>query len=282
MRFLRRTRRPLSLFVRALPIVLAAASASAVTVDFEDVGASLPPGSFVNDSFGFTSQGVGFNNDFTDFGGGFTTWGGFSYSNVEDATTPGFFNQYASYAGGGAAAGGGTQAGGTYGVGFEDTFASLRPRITFTSDTLVESIELTNTTYAGLSMRDGDGFAKKFGGVSGDDPDFFLLTIHALDAANAETGTLDVYLADYRFANNALDYILRDWTSFDLSSLGLVRALEFSLSSSDNGAFGMNTPAYFVLDDLVAVPEPASALSLALGLSALGSWRRRASGTCAV
>jgi hypothetical protein len=265
-----------------LPFLLVATSASAVNVDFEDVGASLPPGSFVNNSLGFTSRSVGFNNEFSDFGGGFVTWGGFSYSNVQDATTPGFFNQYASFAGGGAAAGGGTQPGGTYGVGFEDTFASVRPRITFASDTLVESVKLTNTTYAGLSMRDGDGFAKKFGGASGNDPDYFLLTIHALDAANVETGTLDVYLADYRFANNTLDYILADWTRFDLSSLGAVRALEFSLSSSDNGDFGMNTPAYFVLDDLVAVPEPASGLSLAVGLSAVGLWRRRVQGTRAV
>jgi hypothetical protein len=42
-------------------------------------------------------------------------------------------------------------------------------------------------TYAALSMRDGDGFAKQFGGASGDDPDYFLLTITGRDALDAIT-----------------------------------------------------------------------------------------------
>jgi hypothetical protein len=34
----------------------------------------------------------------------------------------------------------------------------------------------------------------------------------------------------------------------DLSSIGAVRTIEFTLSSSDNGDYGMNTPSYFCLD----------------------------------
>ena len=51
------------------------------------------------------------------------------------------------------------------------------------------SVRLTNTTFAALSMRDGDAFAKQFGGVSGDDPDWFLLTIDGLDAGGASVGS---------------------------------------------------------------------------------------------
>jgi hypothetical protein len=39
--------------------------------------------------------------------------------------------------------------------------------------------------------------------------------------------------------------------------------LEFSLSSSDIGSYGMNTPAYFALD--MVVPEPGTLVLLALG-----------------
>jgi hypothetical protein len=38
--------------------------------------------------------------------------------------------------------------------------------------------------------------------------------------------------------------------------------VEFNLSSSDMGAWGMNTPGYFVIDTVV--PEPASLMLLAL------------------
>ena len=62
---------------------------------------------------------------------------------------------------------------------------------------------------------------------------------------------MDVYLADYRFADNSLDYILDTWTFVDLKPLGEVATLEFALSSSDTGDFGMNTPAYFCLDTLI-------------------------------
>jgi len=121
-------------------------------------------------------------------------------------------------------------------------------------------------------MRDGDAFAKRFGGPSGDDPDFFRLTIQGFDAANASTGSVDFFLADYRFENAALDTIVGGFTTLDLSTLGTLRALEFTLSSSDGGPFGMNTPAFFAIDDVVAVPEPGSALAAGVGLIALGAW----------
>ena len=38
---------------------------------------------------------------------------------------------------------------------------------------------------------------------------------------------------------------------------------------SDIGAFGINTPQYFAIDDLRTIPEPASALLLGLGLAGL-------------
>jgi hypothetical protein len=259
----------------SLILWLMAAPAAALVVDFEDVGASLPSGSFVRDT-PFSSQGVAFDNLFTDFGGGFSTWAGFAYSNVQDVTTPGFVNQYAAYTLPPATMGN------THAVGFVDTFVPFLPRITFSSDVQAETVKVTNATYAALSMRDGDAFAKKFGGASGSDPDFFRLTIEGFDAASRSTGTIDFLLADYRFADDAQDYIVSAFTEVDLTSLGTVRSLAFTLDSSDVGPFGLNTPLYFALDDLVVVtesgvaaPEPGAGLLYAVGLVALGLRLRR-------
>jgi hypothetical protein len=262
-------RRSLAPHLAALAVVLVARQTFAVTADFEDIGAALAPGSAVNDSLGFSSHGVGFNNEFTDFGGGFITWGGFAYSNVQNSAMPGFANQFAAYRPAT------PLETGTYAVGFVDAFVPFYPRITFASDSQVVSVKVANTTYAAISMRDGDAFAKRFGGPSGHDPDFFRLTIQGFDAANVSTGSVDFFLADYRFENDALDTIIGGFRTLDLSTLGTLRALEFTLSSSDSGPFGMNTPASFAIDDVVAVPEPGSALAAGVGLIALGAWCRR-------
>ena len=83
-----------------------------------------------------------------------------------------------------------------------------------------------------------------------------------LDASGAETGRVPIYLADYRGAESIA---LADWTWYDLSPLGSeVSALEFAMNSTDVGQFGMNTPAYFAIDNLTfhVVPEPGALSSL--------------------
>ena len=89
------------------------------------------------------------------------------------------------------------------------------------------------------------------------------------------TGSIDFYLADFRSVDNGDDFIRGDWSSVDLTPLGNnVTKLRFELSSSDNGMFGMNTPAYFAVDNLVAVPEPSAMFLLTIGLFGLYGTRR--------
>ena len=254
-------------------IVLLTSAAPAQTIGFEDVPVPTPPG-YANGSAGpggnttFVSGGATFNNFYNPT---FGNWAGWAVSRVTDVTTQGFGNQYAAYN----VPSGTGDLSPTYGVGYVDFFNNVMPTIQLPANTRPTSARITNDTYAAISMRDGDAFAKKFGGTSGNDPDFFLLTIQGRDAVGAVLGSVDFYLADYRFANNSFDYIVSQWATVDLSGLpAATRQLTFTLASSDVGSFGINTPTYFALDNLVAVPEPG-ALLLA-GVGAVGMvWKRR-------
>ena len=86
-------------------------------------------------------------------------------------------------------------------------------------------------------------------------------------------------LADYRFADNGLDFVLDQWTFQDLASLGLVKELLFSFESSDVSVFDgveyINTPAYFAIDNMTIIPEPGTALLLGLGLVWMVSGHRK-------
>lgn len=240
-------------------------------VTFEDVGAGLSSGSYndggpVPNQNGFQSGGVSFQNSFQiDANFGYSYWYGWAYSNVQNTTNPNFTNQYASYAGGGA---GGSA---TYGIAYFDSFSDLAgPKLTFNTPVVIQNVDLSNTTYAALSMRNGDSFTDKFGAIydnnfprnllSVNDPDFLKVTFYGLDALGGVTATKDIYLADYRFSDNSQDFILGGWNSFDLSGLGAVNGLRLVIESSDFG-----TPTYLALDNLnftdatiTAVPEPSS------------------------
>jgi hypothetical protein len=245
-----------------------AGAAGANIVNFDDL--SLVPESYWNGSDGsggFQSGPAWFNNNYTDWGGGYYSWDGWAYSNRTDVTTPGYTNQYSAITGSGFNSD-------NYGVSYvsldymSGTYEPIPTSLTFTDTTdgfTVSGAYFTNTTYAYLAMKDGCAPAKKFGGSSGNDPDWFLLTITGKNALGAETGTVEFYLADYRFEDNSKDYIVENWEYVDLSPLGVVKNLEFNLSSSDVGDFGMNNPTYFAMDDLNCIPEPATMVLLVFG-----------------
>lgn len=239
--------------------------ASAALSTFDDLSLPDPESHYVPDTtmsgaFPFVSGAASFNHDYTNFGFPGCCWSGWVYSNHTDTSTPGFLNQYSAFAGSG------------YGGSTNYAVAFVGPSdITLAAPTHVAGAYFTNTTYAALSMRDGDGFAKKFGGASGSDPDYLKLTISGFDGVLAK-GQIDFFLADFRFDDHGQDYIVKDWTFVDLSSLGQVSRLSFQLTSSDNGPWGMNTPAYFAMDNLttVPVPEPVPSALLLAGLALIG------------
>ncbi len=197
---------------------------------------------------GFWSVQAWFGNTYTDWGDGWYSWAGFAYSRVNDPEDPSFQNQYAVISGTDIS---GT---GTYAVVYDDAWDPNADTITLPKPSQVRGFYINNTTYAALAMRDGNWFAKKFGGASGNDPDWFKLEIAGRDAQGHLLGTVEHYLADFRSANSDDDYIQNEWEWVDLTPLGpRVKTLHFTLSSSDVGEWGMNTPAYFAMDHLAFV-----------------------------
>ena len=243
---------------------------AAATIGFETF--VLPPAGFLNGSDGgggFSIDGATFLNNYDD---DFGSWSGFAISNVTDNTTRGFPNQYS------AITGGGVDGSANYAVGYFSTYDFASTHIVFDSLTNLvgRGTYITNTTWAYFDMLEGGSFgSKQFGGASGDDPDWFKLVIEGFGETNNSTGVVEFYLADFRFADNALDYIVNKWSFVDLSALGgSVKRVEMSMDSSDVGAFGINTPTYFAMDNFMAVPEPSSLMAAICGLGLLLRRRR--------
>lgn len=220
-------------------VVLLAATVQAEVISFEDV--NLPAESYWNGTdTGFetyTTGPVTFYNGYYEPWDWWVSW--LSVSNVTDQTAEGFMSQYH------AISGQGVSGSPNYGVAY-----SL-DRLTIEEPTVVSGVYITNNNYAYYAMAHGDDFSTKFGGADGNEPDWFVLSITGLDANGVETGRVDFDLADFTSEDNSVDYIVSDWTFVDLRSLGEVQTLSFSLTSSDTGEYGMNTPAYFALDNLV-------------------------------
>lgn len=231
---------------RFLPIVMMLCSITFLkaqtTVDFEDF--QLPQDSFLNngeENNGFESSGIFLPNTFTasDFG---DFWSGWSISTMRDSVTSGFMNQYS------AITGSGFDGSATYAVGFGANILELTGEA---AGSIISGMYLTNSTYAHNSMRDGDAFSKRFGGESGNDPDFFQLIIRGYSAGELGQDSVAFLLADYRFEDNSQDYIVDTWEFIDLTSLGSVDSLQFSYESSDVGDFGINTPTYICVDNII-------------------------------
>lgn len=241
------------IFTIASALMLSAAALQAQTVaTFDNLNLVGTDTFYVN--YSDPGNDVGFGDGLAHFETVYdTTFGysslrkGFVYSNMTDSVTSGFTNPNSAKA---AAGFGGTK---QYAVGFaygEVISVTLKGKA---AGQPVKGFYATNNTYAYNSMRDGDLFAKKFGGVPNVDTDWFKLTVKGYLNDTVKTDSVDFYLADFRNADSTKDYILDTWEWVDLQQLGKVDSLTFMLSSSDAGQFGMNTPSYFCMDNFVTL-----------------------------
>ena len=190
---------------------------------------------FYNGSDGAGSFKSGKAKFMNNYNPAWQSWDGISVSNMTDITTPGYGNQYSVMSGSG--------------VNYSSNYAVAHKQATVVmqNQQMVKGMYVNNGVYPALSMLNGDQFAKKFGGDDGNDPDY--LRIIATGHIGTTTTSDVFYLADYRFLDNSKDYLIKDWTHWNLERLGDVDSIVFTMESSDTGQFGMNTPAYFCFDN---------------------------------
>jgi hypothetical protein len=211
-------------------------------------GLTLPPSNFwkgvaaVPTISGFQSGPAYFVNVYDTSFGGF--WSGWGYSALNDTISTSYATNEL-----GCIAGKGYNQSNIYGVAYVGSNEAAN-RIKLAPGSMPLGFYITNTTIAYRSMQNGDAFAKKFGGATGNDPDFFKLHLTGWYNGVPKPDTVEIYLADFRDSNNANDYILKEWTWVNTSLLGMCDSLTYTMSSSDT-AFGfINTPTYFCIDNL--------------------------------
>lgn len=191
-------------------------------IDFEEL--TLGTSGYWNGSDGsgtFTSGGAGFTNNFN---ASKLQWDGFGYSNLNDTLSNLAENRYSVYD--------------SHNHSNHFALYSYSPTspsfVTFSLDKPVPILrfDVCTTTLAALLVLNGSTTLKKFGGTGGNDPDFLKLVVTGLDQNGNTTGNIEFYLADYRDNQNENDYLIKQWTTVDLTALGRVKKLYLTLQST--------------------------------------------------
>ena len=189
----------------------------------------------------------------------YDTWWGFTASNSADNArqTNTLLYQYSNMAKGGIVLNeDGTVATTSFGapqvsadvpylVGYYSKYMSRRPVDMMMADGKAYNavgVYVNLNSYPYYCVEEGDAYCRAF-----TDNDRLTLTIHGVAPDQTET-SIDVTLASY---NNGDLTINRGWKYVDLTSLGTVNEIYFTMSSTDVGDWGENTPLYFCLDKLM-------------------------------
>lgn len=243
--------------------------AAAVTITFEDLNPtqaySGPGGGFfengLNDDPSFQSGPLTFGTDFNPDFGGF--WSGWAYSNTLDTLTEDIANQYSAFPGIGG------EGSSTYAIGSRFG-GSISLDIPANFD--LASLQLASTTWSSQYILNQNTLFGNDGRAFGGNPaitDLLRIQIAGTLAGVAVGSPIEVDLAN---SSATTDFgIQNDWLDVDLTSLETADNLQFTIINTQGGV-----PSYFALDniELIAVPEPSSALLGLLSLGLLGLRRR--------
>ncbi|MBN2776699.1 MAG: DUF4465 domain-containing protein [Bacteroidales bacterium] len=226
-----------------LTIIMGVTTVMAQTVlDFEEL--SLEPESHWNGSDlsgSFTSNYASFFNNYDQQYG---MWDGFAYTNETDNSTFDWTNQYSS------ASGNGVYSSSNYAVSFVGSdwmgdYSPIPTVIKFDPETMPESIPgmyLSLNANSSLYMADGDYYSNQ--------KHYLTLRINAYSTTEYYAVSKDIILADYRFSNAEDGFKFDTWQYVDLTWAEGTDSLTFILLSSDSGEYGLNTPAYFCIDNI--------------------------------
>ena len=217
---------------------------------------------FNNSAFKFTHLGAGEGNSW----GGYY-WDGFTYSKNGDNADYGedwIDHQWGNMAGGGIK----TDADGNIlkdenGVvltdrdipyllaywGFSEyTYPSLS--VFFNDAYRAKGVYVNNSPWTYFANIHGDGFARALD----KDGDYFKLFIHGLDENHNDNGQK----VEYYLAKNENGTLIQssNWEWIELSALGEIYGIYFTMESTDNDPmFGMNTASLFCMDKLQVYKE---------------------------
>ncbi len=152
-------------------------------------------------------------------------WTGLAYSNQTDLETADW-NNYSAYA---------TPAGGANESSvYVFAYSYFPDSVMFDLPVSIQSVSITNSVWAYKYMTGEDGTGHEY--ITGD---FFILSIIGINPDGSHNDS------PVAFFLGQDDNITDNWTNVDLSSLGNVKGLIFSLTSSDD-----MTPYYYCLDNL--------------------------------
>ncbi len=107
----------------------------------------------------------------------------------------------------------------------------------------VDHLYISTTTYLATVCEYGNDYSEALGADS-----YYKVIASGLDASGSVIATSDFYLAK----DGA---VVDGWNKWDLSSLGAISSLEFSIESDVANDWGISLPTYFAIDDVAVVIE---------------------------
>jgi hypothetical protein len=232
------------ILMAATSVLFACGTFAQNVANFENL--SLPPESYWNgsDASGmFSSGGFTFYNSYDATYG---SWSGWAYSNQTDTETYSWENQFS------AASVPTYPTEGNYAVSYivADWLNDYSPvpsiiRVDNDINTSIHGAWICLNTLASLYM-ENDG---SYDGAYAENRHYLKLIVRGYLPFALTFTEMEVYLADYRFENTNLHYKANQWQYVSFIPLGEVSELQFILESSDDGEYGLNTPAYFCIDN---------------------------------
>lgn len=146
---------------------------------------------------------------------------------------------------------------GYYEETLDDTYHSLRVDFTDNKQHRPVGMYICNHPWPYYGNEQGDGFASAFK----NEGDYFGVVVHGMNSAGEDVGiTIRHELASFRDGELVQS---PDWQYIDLSALGMVSGIYFTMETTDQDAlFGANTAVFFCLDKLSVEVETAETKTL--------------------
>ena len=201
----------------------------------------------------FSTQAFNFSHQAEDV---YNSWHGFTVSQATEDGPAGSYGYYSNVKKGGLK-GQGTP----YVLAYYNEFWILddanteemqSTHIIFDGEFYAREVYLNNAAVSYNDIINGSYSGYVFGNYASADPardhDQFDVRIYGLDENYIESDEYVTYHLAYY--DDETQFVNTEWEKVDLSSLGKVSGLSFTVVSTDQGAYGTNTSTYFALDGL--------------------------------